>query len=215
MRQFLSEPRRADRSTLLSPERSCYTGAMAQAARTMPRGTATYRDLWRTPDDGNRWEIINGRVYVSPAPSVSHQEAVLNLAVILRGFVERKRLGRVFVAPLGVVLGKPSGVQPDIVFVAQQRRSIIQDKGIFGAPDLLVEVLSTFTGSRDRGVKKDLYAISGVRHYWLVDPRKQTLQALRLAGGAYAIGAEVGERGTFRPTLFPGLKLRMRDVFAR
>jgi Uma2 family endonuclease len=214
MRQLVGE-RRADRSTLPPPDRSCYTGAMAQAARTMPRGTATYRDLWRAPDDGNRWEIINGRVYVSRAPYVSHQRVVLNLALLLRRYVVRHKLGEVFIAPVGVVLGKPSGVQPDIVFVAQQRRSIIQDKGIFGAPDLLVEVLSTFTGSRDRGVKKDLYAISGVRHYWLVDPRKQILQALRLEDGVYAVEAEVGARGILRPTLFPGLAIRMRDLFAR
>ena len=188
---------------------------MAQAARAQRQGIATYRDLWHAPDDGNRWEIINGEVYVSPAPYVSHQEVVFNLAVIVRRHVDRRRLGRVFIAPIGVVLGKPSGVQPDIVFVAQQHRSIIQDKGIFGAPDLLVEVLSTFTASRDRVMKKDLYARSGVRHYWLVDPRKQTLQALRLEDGAYAVESEVGTRGTFRPTLFPGLAICMRDVFAR
>jgi Uma2 family endonuclease len=188
---------------------------MAQAAPAVRRGTATYRDLWRAPDDGNRWEIINGEVYVSPAPYISHQDAVLNLAVILRQHAERDRLGRIFIAPVGVVLEKPSGVQPDIVFVARQRRSIIQEKGIFGPPDLVVEVLSTFTARRDRQAKRDLYARTGVRHYWLVDPRKQTLQALRLDAGAYAIEAEVSGRATFKPALFPGLTIRLRDIFAR
>ncbi len=188
---------------------------MHQVARAARRGTATYRDLWSLPDDGNRWEIVDGEVHVSPAPYVSHQDVVFNLAVLLRRHVERNRLGRVFIAPLAVVLEKPSGVQPDIVFVARQQRSIIREKGLFGAPDLIVEVLSTFTAGRDRGMKKDLYARTGVPHYWLVDPRKQILRALRLEDGAYAVEAELVARGTFRPTLFPGLIIRMRDVFAR
>lgn len=188
---------------------------MAQTARIVRRGTLTYTALWQTPDDGNRYEIIDGEVYVSPAPYVSHQDAVFNLAVILRRHVASKRLGRVFIAPIAVVLEKPSGVQPDVVFVARRRGSIIHEKGIFGAPDLVVEVLSTFTASRDRQMKRDLYARTGVRHYWLVDPRKQTLQALHLADGVYAVEAELGPRATFKPGLFPGLVIRLRDVFAR
>jgi Uma2 family endonuclease len=187
---------------------------MAETARIARRGSLTYRDLWHTPDDGNRWEIIDGEVFVSPAPYVSHQVAVFNLATLLRTHVIAGRLGRIFIAPIAVIPDTPSGVQPDIVYVAHARRAIVQEKGICGAPDLVIEVLSSATSSRDRGVKKDLYARSDVRHYWLVDPRKRGLVALRLEGGAYVREAECGPRGVFRPTLFPGLTLRMRDVFA-
>ena len=106
-------------------------------------------------------------------------------------------------------------VQPDLIFIAAARRSIIEEKAVFGAPDLIVEVQSPSTASRDRGMKKDLYARIGVPHYWLVDPRRHTLLALRLAAASYGVEAEVGARGAFKPALFPGLTLRSRDVFAR
>lgn len=208
-------PGDCDADALTSLPDLWYAGVMPQTARAARMGIASHRDLWRAPDDGNRWEIIDGEVQVSPAPAVSHQDAVFALARMLAGHVERRRLGRVFIAPLGVVLGQRSAVQPDIVFVARRRSAIIHEKGIFGAPDLIVEVLSGLTASRDRVMKRDLYARSGVAHYWLVDPRKQTLQALRLDGPAYAIEAEVGPRGLFRPALFPGLTIRLRAVFAR
>ena len=188
---------------------------MAQVARSARRGTLTWRDLWRTPDDSNRYEIINGEVYMSPAPYVSHQQVLGNLFRVLDRHVSRHALGTVFFAPIGVVLEKASAVQPDLIFIAAARRSIIEEKAVFGAPDLIVEVQSPSTASRDRGMKKDLYARIGVPHYWLVDPRRHTLLALRLAAASYGVEAEVGARGTFKPALFPGLTLRSRDVFAR
>ncbi len=191
----------------------CYTDAMPQAARITRRATLTWRDLWRTPDDGNRYEIINGEVYVTPAPYVTHQEVLRNLFLILYGHVARRKLGTVLFAPVGVVLEKTSAVQPDLLFVAAARDSIIEDKALFGAPDLIVEVLSASTTSRDRGLKQDLNARTGVRHSWIVDPRRRTLRALRLEGSAYRIEAELSARGTFKPALFPGLTIRVRDVF--
>ncbi|HSP98814.1 MAG TPA: Uma2 family endonuclease [Candidatus Dormibacteraeota bacterium] len=187
---------------------------MARTSRTAHANALTYRDLWHTPDDGNRWEIIGGEVFVTPAPFVPHQDVVLNLATLLRTHTRAHRLGRVFVSPIAVVLERPSGVQPDLVFVSRARRGIIQEKGIFGAPDLIVEVTSPSTATRDRGMKLDLYARVGVRYYWLVDPRRGTLRALRLEGHGYAIEAELGRRGTFVPSLFPRLTVRMRDVLA-
>jgi Uma2 family endonuclease len=187
---------------------------MPQAARIARRGLLTWRDLWHTPDDGNRYEIINGEVYVTPAPYVSHQEVLRNLFVILHGHVTRRGLGTVLFAPVGVVLEKSSAVQPDLIYIAEARRTIIEDKAIFGAPDLIVEVLSLSTSSRDRGLKQDLYARTGVSHYWLADPRKRQLRALQLDGARYRLETEVGPRGTFAPSLFPDLAVRMRDVFA-
>jgi len=180
-----------------------------QAARV---GALTYRDLWHTPDDGNRWEIIGGEVFVTPAPFVPHQQVVFNLASLLRAHARTHRLGQVLIAPVAVVLERPSGVQPDVMFVSRARRGIIQEKGIFGAPDLIVEVTSPSTAARDRGMKLDLYARVGVRCYWLVDPKRGTLRALRLEGDRYAVEAELGPRGRFVPSLFPRLTVRMRDV---
>jgi Uma2 family endonuclease len=167
------------------------------------------------PDDGNRYEIIDGEVFVTAAPYVSHQQALANLYDIVRPHVRAHHLGTVLFAPVGVVLEQLSGVQPDLLFVARARRSIIQTKGIFGPPDLVVEVLSPSTAARDRGRKRELYARTGVAHYWQVDLRKGTLTALRLHDGAYEIEAQVGPRGAFKPELFPGLAIRMVEVLRR
>jgi Uma2 family endonuclease len=188
---------------------ACYTPRMATA-----RGALTYRDLRHTPDDGQRWEIIDGEVYVSQAPSLRHQDAVLNLALLLSAHVRRHRLGKVWVAPLEVVLERATGVQPDLIFISKARLALAQELRVVGAPDLAVEVASPSTASRDRGIKLDAYARCGVAHYWLLDPRRGALRALRLDGDQYRVEAELGPRGTFRPTLFPGLTLRLRDVLA-
>jgi Uma2 family endonuclease len=186
---------------------------MAVAARKERRGFLTYRDLWHTPEDGNRYEIINGEVYVTPPPYTVHQRVSRNLERILDRHVTENDLGEILHAPVGVVLEKPSGVQPDIIFVAKGRLSIIQEKAVFGAPDLVVEVLSSSTASRDRGVKRDLYARTGVCHYWLLDPRKKALQAFRLDAGRYVLEAEHTGAAIFRPSMFPGLSIRLAEVW--
>lgn len=188
---------------------------MAQPARILRQKRFTARDLWRMPDDGNRYEIIDGEVFVTPAPYISHQEVLGNLYDIVRRHVRTHRLGLVLFAPVGVVLEPLSGVEPDLIFVSAARKAVLQSKGVFGAPDLAVEILSPSTAARDRGRKKVLYARTGVAQYWMIDPRKGTLIALHLDGDAYAIEAKVGPRGTFKPTLFPGLAIRMRDVLRR
>lgn len=192
---------------------TCYRERMPRT-RAARAGALTYRDLWHAPDDGNRWEIIGGEVFVTPAPFVPHQQVVFNLASVLRTHVRAHRLGQVLIAPVAVVLERPSGVQPDVVFVSRARRAIVQEKGIFGAPDLIVEVTSPSTASRDRGMKLDLYARTGVPYYWLVDPKRGTLRALRLAAERYQIEAEIARSGRFVPALFPRLTVRMREVLA-
>ncbi len=186
---------------------------MAVAARKDRQGFLTYRDLWDTPEDGNRYEIISGHVYVTPQPTTTHQRVSRNLAMVLDRHVTENDHGEILYARIGVVLEKPSGVQPDIIFVAKDRLSIIQEKAVFGAPDLVVELLSSSTAGRDRGIKKDLYARTGVAHYWLLDPRKNVLQAFRLGTGTYIVEAERTGAATFRPSLFPGLSIRLSDVW--
>lgn len=188
---------------------------MVLAAHKERRGSLTYRDLWHTPEDGSRYEIINGEVYVTPPPYTVHQRVSRNLERILDRHVTQNDLGEVLHAPVGVVLEKPSGVQPDIIFIAKARLSIIEEKAVFGAPDLVVEILSSSTAGRDRGLKKDLYAHTGIAHYWILDPRKQTLHAFRLEAGAYVMEAEHTRGATFRPSLFPGLSIRLADVWVK
>src|SRR6266851_1391229 len=98
---------------------------MSIAAPKTSCGFLTYKDLWHTPEDGNRYEIINGEVYVTPPPLIRHQRGIRNFIRILDRHVTEHDLGEVLWAPVGVVLEKPSGVQPDLLFVAKDRLSII------------------------------------------------------------------------------------------
>ena len=102
-----------------------------------------------------------------------------------------------------------------VIFVVKGRVAIIQEKAVFGAPDLVVEMLSPSTAARDRGLKKDLYARSGVQCYWLLDPRRLTLQALHLEHGLFRLEANYTGAATFRPSLFPGLTIRLAEVWVQ
>ena len=131
----------------------------------------TWQDVQQLPDDGNRYEAIEGELYVTPAPSTRHQRVSLRLTLILHRMLEEAADGELFYAPIGVEFpATEEGVQPDIVLVTRARRGIIVPEGIRGAPDLVIEILSPSTANRDRGVKRKLYDRQGVSEYWIVDP---------------------------------------------
>ena len=140
----------------------------------------TWEDVLRMPDDGNRYEFIGGRLYVTAAPATRHQRISKRLHWALMEVLERPGHGQIFYAPLLVEFpGTGDRVQPDILFVANERRGIIGEKQVTGAPDLVVEIVSPSTAHRDRGIKLDLYARCGVREYWIVDPVEDVVDVWR------------------------------------
>lgn len=177
---------------------------------------ARYRadHIWDTPDDGNRYEVIAGELYVTPPPIWGHQRGLGKLYIRVGQHVYAHDLGEVVPAPVGVVLDDANGIQPDLVYVSRERLGIISQRGVEGAPDLVVEVLSPSTRSRDRGVKMQRYAAAGVPHYWIADPRTRTLEAYRLAGQGYELVGTYGPGDVFRPELFPGLAIPIDDLWA-
>ena len=183
------------------------------AQRSGVRYKADY--IWKTPDDGNRYEVIDGELYVSPAPNLSHQGASGVLHFYLMRHIREHDLGRVYSAPVGVVLDEETGLQPDLVYIARERSGILSERGIEDAPDLVVEILSPSTRSRDLGIKMRRYAASGVPWYWVVDPRTRTLDEYRLlADGGYELVGSYGPGGIFRPALFPGLEVPIDELWA-
>ena len=119
---------------------------------------------------------------MSPAPRTQHQETSLHLASALHQFAHTNQLGKVFTAPIDVILSDratdetiASPVQPDILFIAQERLEIVQEKYIVGAPDLIIEILSPSNWLDDRRDKYTVYEAAGVREYWIVDPDNSTL----------------------------------------
>ncbi len=174
----------------------------------------TYAEYAKLPNDGKRYQILDGELHVSPAPSLLHQDIVGNLYALLLAHVRRRRLGRVFVSPVDVVLDRTDVVQPDVVFVSRRRRRVLTTANVQGAPDLAVEVLSPSTARLDRVRKLDAYAKFGVAHYWIIDSETKQLEELVLAQGVYRPKALVErDDGVFRPALFPGLKIRLGDLW--
>lgn len=130
----------------------------------------TYAEFARLPEDGNRYEVIAGELYVTPAPGSSHQRIVTRLTFVLEAHVRRHELGWVFVGPMDALFSEGDYLEPDLVFVRRERRGVVSERGLEAAPDLVVEVLSPSTAERDRTLKRDRYLHFGVPEYWVVDP---------------------------------------------
>jgi prepilin-type processing-associated H-X9-DG protein len=177
----------------------------------------TWEDLERMPPDGMRHEIINGEHVVNAAPNLFHQDVSRNLEMILLNFVKEHRLGKIYDSPVNVLFGDGSVVDPDLVFVGNDRRSILKRKYIEGAPDLIVEILSDSTRRYDEIAKRALYERFGVTEYWLVDPDACTVKVYRRgASGSYGhpVLVTAAEDKTLTTPLLPGLTIDLAEVFA-
>ena len=171
-------------------------------------------DIWDTPDDGKRYEVIDGQLYVTPPPVTEHQGALGVLCRYLLPYLHQRQLGKLYVAPIGVVLDEENGVQPDLVYISRERLHILSRRGIEGAPDLVVEILSPSTRARDRGIKLRRYAAAGVPHYWIADPRSRELEARRLTEHGYELSGKFGPGSVFRPELFPDLEIPIDELWS-
>ena len=152
------------------------TPAPSYNVRHMALSTISWQDVQHMPEDGNRYEAIEGDLYMTPAPTVRHQRVMLRIYRALHEILQEAGHGEVLCAPLGVEFpATGEGVQPDLLFVSHERRGIIADAWLVGAPDLVVEILSPSTSARDRGIKRRLYERQGVREYWIVDPENDAV----------------------------------------
>jgi Uma2 family endonuclease len=170
-------------------------------------------DIWDVPDDGKRYEVIDGELYMTTAPDLDHQRPSGNLFGFIWSYLRVHPVGEIYSAPVGLILDDENGLQPDLVYVSQERAGILTRRVIRGTPDLVVEVLSPSTAARDRGVKLRRYAAAGVPHYWLVEPATRTLEAYRLGEGGYILAGTFGPGDTFRPALFPGLEIPIAQLW--
>jgi Uma2 family endonuclease len=164
-----------------------------------------YDDLAAAPNDGQRYELMEGELYVTPAPSPLHQRTSKRLQRMLEAHFEANGIGEVFNAPVDVVLSRWDVVEPDLVVVADPRQ--ISRRAIEGPPLLMVEILSPSTIDMDREIKAKRYAAFAVPHYWIVDIDARAIDCYRLEGDAYGLLQRV-ERGTsFEHPDWPGLHL--------
>ncbi|MHB1287256.1 MAG: Uma2 family endonuclease [Leptospirales bacterium] len=176
----------------------------------------TYEDYLALPEGGPlHYEIIDGELCVTPSPNTRHQEISGNLFGMIWEFLRRNPLGKVFAAPIDVIISRNplQYVEPDLLFVSKDRSSIVTEKNIQGTPDLLVEILSEGTEKRDRREKFSLYERFGVSEYWIVDSEKEVVQVFRMANGKYQAPLELGKKDMLVSPLLPGLSIPLSEVF--
>ena len=170
-----------------------------------PIGLGPYRaeDYAALPDEP-RCELILGRFYSTPSPFPPHQ-LIASLIWKLLYAIARGTGGRAYIAPLDVMLADHSVVQPDVIYITPERKEIVGERGISGIPDLVVEVLSLGTSRRDRGEKLGLYARSGVREYWIIDPISKQVDFLVNREGAFVV--LLPEGATYRSPALAGVEI--------
>ena len=172
----------------------------------------TYQDYANTPDD-KRYELIDGVLIMVPAPNVPHQDSQASLGSRMRVFVERHDLGKVLFAPTDVVLTDTDIVQPDVLFISNEREHIITEANIQGAPDLVVEILSPSTSSRDWREKRDLYAKHGVNEYWVVDTVNRVIFLMLLKDAVLEIAETYASGDVLISPTLTGFEVSVDDLF--
>jgi Uma2 family endonuclease len=183
-------------------------------AITKPAGSWIYEDLFSLPDDGRRYEIIEGELCEMPSPTSAHGVTIRNLMFLLGPVIEVLR-GWLLTAPLDVFFPGADPVQPDIVVLLPESNASLVVRGIEGPPDLLIEVLSPSNRGHDLLTKRALYARAGVPEYWIVDPTNRTVEILTLDRDAFhTVQVAAGENAVISP-LLGGIAFPLVAVFAR
>lgn len=171
----------------------------------------TYRE-YAALDDGKRYEVHEGELVMAPSPAFEHQDLLSDLLSIFKQAVDGKRLGKMIVAPFDVILDERNIVQPDLVFVSERNRTIIRSEGIFGSPDLVVEILSPSSIVRDRYTKRSLYGKFRIPEYWIVDWKNSAIEVLSLSDAGYELFSSAAGSGKAASKAIPGLMVDVAEV---
>jgi Uma2 family endonuclease len=177
------------------------------------QGEWTYDHYAALPDDGKRYEIVNGVLYMSPSPSWPHQEIIGRFFRYLSSYVESTGLGGVFMAPLDVELSPYNTFQPDVVVLFKKSRMKLQRRHIVGPPELVVEIVSPGSQMHDRHRKIVAYARGGIPEYWIADPDARTVEVLVLEGGEYHSQGVYEGKAILPSVIVPGLTVHVEQFF--
>ena len=173
----------------------------------------TYREYALLPDDGKRYEIVDGDLYVSPAPTPFHQTVSRRLQFQLMSQLEITGRAYVFNAPIDLILDDETVVQPDLVVVSMEQRDVISKRGIEGAASVVVEILSPSTSSNDRVLKRLAYARHRIPEYWIVDPTAGQVEAYRLEADGYVLRERLERTDTLTSQVFEDVSISLEPVF--
>jgi Uma2 family endonuclease len=142
----------------------------------------TILEVWEQLPEGTMCQIINNNLIMSPAPKTIHQSVLNKINFNVYKIVEANNLGEVFISPFDVHFSKRNILQPDLVFVATENLHLLEEKGLVGSPDIVIEILSPSTSHIDLGEKRDIYEHYGVKEYFIVDPNNKKVTSLILEG---------------------------------
>jgi len=176
----------------------------------------THDDLLKMPEGNLPREIIDGELIVNLSPSAYHQRIVTRFVHMIAGFLDDHPVGEVLGSPLDTILASDQVVQPDLLYVSNERAGIVE-RWVYGAPDLAVEVISETSRRRDEVRKRELYEQFGVAEYWIVDPEARSVKVYRRgASGGYdhPVLITAAHDKTLTTPLLPGLNIDLAKVFA-
>jgi Uma2 family endonuclease len=172
----------------------------------------THADLLAMPDDGKRREIVEGELFVTPSPNLDHQRISRRIELALANYLEAHPIGEIFYAPIDVILSDFDVLEPDLLIVLNEHREILKT-WVEGTPDLVVEILSSTTANRDRGLKLKAYARHGVTEYWIVDPDQRAIEVYRLGRERYRAPQVFRDPQSLTSSMLPNFSLSLADVF--
>ena len=182
-----------------------------------PRGVKlTYDDFVLFPDDGLRHELIDGEHYVTPSPNDKHQTLLGNLHLLIGQWLRLQPIGKVWLAPFDVVFSRSDVVEPDLLYISNERKArILTAANVQGTPELVVEIGSPSTRKRDETVKRDLYERAGVSEYWFVDPERDVVRVYRRDRDRFARPVELSLEAAdvLTTPLLQGLELPLSEIF--
>lgn len=180
---------------------------------TINKRIYTYKDYEAFPE-GAPYQLIGGELIITPSTAPYHQRISKRLEYILYEYAEKKKqLGEVFYAPVDVYLEETEVYQPDIIFISKERASIIEEKKINGAPDLVIEILSPSSAYYDLRHKMKVYAKHGVKEYWIVDPDERSIEIYENINNHFFLVKKGFEQDKLNSKLIPGLEISLKDVF--
>ena len=172
----------------------------------------TVKDYEALPE-GAPYQLIDGELVMSPAPNPFHQELLKRIFLRFYKVIEETEKGKVLFAPIDVYLDEENAFQPDLVVLLKDSLGKITEKGVEGAPDMVVEVLSPSTAYYDLRKKKEVYEKAGVKEYWIVDPDMEEIEVYVNEGGNFRIFSKAKKQGRVRSSLIRNLEIELKDLF--
>jgi Uma2 family endonuclease len=170
-------------------------------------------DYEQLPEGPPHYQVIEGDLVMSPSPNRSHQIVLGNIFYLLSRYLEKNPVGKIYLAPFDVFLSEINVYQPDLLFISNENEGIVTDHGIEGGPDIAIEILSPGTAKYDRGSKRKIYARTGVKELWLVDPETKRIEVFDLTKDVETPAGTYGSRANFGSPLLPGFKVSTARIF--